>query len=208
MLRGFFLRKISNSSCHFAASLISLLDRVCKMFFALEQEDRNSVSAFLATNDFRMSENFSKSYFSKLNDQWHKWTFLFREILLLTLSRVKGIGKFIFFPFRLFIFHLFVIVCIHLFKSQIRKIFRLKNNIWMMRYNRTIWNYTKEQFLKSVSNIFNIFLVILLKIEQNFSNKTTVFATSNYTKLSAIEIKCQWLFQEESHETFARSFTV
>lgn len=82
------------------------------------------------------------------------------------------------------------------------------NDEVLLGYNRTIWNYTKEQFLKSVSNIFNIFLVILLKIEQNFSNKTTVFATSNYTKLSAIEIKCQWLFQEESHETFARSFTV
>lgn len=36
--------------------LISLLDRVCKMFFALEQEDGNSVSAFLATNDFRMND--------------------------------------------------------------------------------------------------------------------------------------------------------
>lgn len=68
MLRVFFLRKISNSSCYFAASLISLLDRVCKGFFALEQEDRNGVSAYLATNDFRMSENFSKFYFNKLNE--------------------------------------------------------------------------------------------------------------------------------------------
>lgn len=50
-------------------------------------------------------------------------------------------------------------------------------------------------------------MLVLLKIERYFSNKTRVFATSNYTKVSAIEIKCQWLFQEESHETFARNFT-
>lgn len=74
----------------------------------------------------------------------------------------------------------------------------------------TIWNYTKEQFLKSINNIFillynNIFILLLLKIEQNFSIR---FAISNYTKLFVIEIKCEWFFQEESHETFARSFTV
>lgn len=137
MLRGFFLRKISNSSCYFAALLISLLDRVCKMFFALEQEDRNSVSAFLATNDFRMSENFSKSYFNKLNDQWDKWTFLswcfVRFCLYQELKELENFEymqfsslEFIFFPVLINYFP-FIHHYIYSFVWKICKIFRLKS---------------------------------------------------------------------------------
>lgn len=105
--------------------LISLLDRVCKMFFALEQEDRNSVSAFLATNDFRM------------NDQWDKWIFLtFCEILLYQeLNELQDSSS---SCLDYLFFLLFIIVYIHLFKSQICKIFRLKSNVSMMRFCKAI----------------------------------------------------------------------
>lgn len=104
--------------------LISLLDRVCKMFFALEQEDRNSVSAFLATNDFRM------------NDQWDKWIFLtFCEILLYQeLNELQDSSS---SCLDYLFFLLFIIVYIHLFKSQICKIFRLKSNV-SMRFCKAI----------------------------------------------------------------------
>lgn len=105
--------------------LISLLDRVCKMFFALEQEDRNSVSAFLATNDFRM------------NDQWDKWIFLtFCEILLY--QELKELQDSSSSCLDYLFFLLFIIVYIHLFKSQICKIFRLKSNVSMMRFCKAI----------------------------------------------------------------------